>query len=39
MRRSSCYNCGYCRSEGDRFYCNDRDCYVDPNEPDCNDEG
>ena len=37
----SCFHCGYCRKEKDEdsgtlYYCADRDCYVDPFEPDCN---
>lgn len=36
--RTCCLNCGYCIKESeDRYYCNDRDCLVDPYEPDCND--
>lgn len=42
MRRSNCFYCGYCRKEkrsdnSIRYYCNDRDCTVDPYEPACND--
>ena len=34
--RTNCFRCGYLRKEGDtRYYCNDRDCIVDPNDPDC----
>ena len=41
MRHSDCYSCGYFREEtrpdgSTRNYCNDRDCTVDPFEPDCN---
>ena len=41
MRRSSCKSCGYfreeVRSDGSiRNYCNDRDCTVDPDDPECN---
>lgn len=38
--KSSCFSCGYYREvkEGGRVrpYCNDRDCTVDPYEPECN---
>lgn len=38
---NSCFYCGYFRrlkrSDGSiRDYCNDRDCTVDPNDPECN---
>lgn len=41
MRYSSCYKCGYFRelkrSDGKiRKYYNDRDCTVDPLDPECN---
>lgn len=40
-RRSSCFGCSCFqklkRSDGSiRNYCNDRDCTVDPYEPECN---
>lgn len=40
MRRSNCFYCSYyCkekRTNGSiRHYCNDRDCTVDPFEPEC----
>lgn len=34
--RNSCHSCGYCKKEGDRYYCSDRDCHVDPHDPECN---
>ena len=39
--RGNCLNCGYCKEEKDedgniRYYCNDRDCTVDPYDPECN---
>lgn len=39
--RSNCYFCGYYqelkRKDGStRCYCNDRDCTVDPYDPECN---
>ena len=38
--KNNCYRCGYFRklkSGGKiRYYCEDRDCTVDPNEPECN---
>ena len=41
--RSNCFNCGYFKKEKRqdgtiRNYCNDRDCTVDPYEPDCNED-
>ena len=41
MHHTSCYRCGYFREEKKsdgsvRNYCNDRDCTVDPCEPECN---
>ena len=41
MHCSSCYHCGYfCeekRPDGSiRYYCKDRDCTVDPYDPECN---
>lgn len=41
MHYTSCYRCGYFREEkrpdgSTRNYCNDRDCTVDPCEPECN---
>ena len=41
MRKSCCLYCGYCRKEKDeegntQYYCNDRDCTVDPYDPECN---
>lgn len=38
---SNCYNCGYFRklkrADGSiRNYCNDKDCTVDPIDPECN---
>ena len=41
MHRGSCHSCGYYREEKKsngtiRHYCNDRDCTVDPFEPECN---
>lgn len=40
MHRGSCHGCGYYREEKRsngtiRCYCNDRDCTVDPYEPEC----
>ena len=39
MRKSNCYHCGYFRerrSDGSIYnYCSDRDCIVDPYEPEC----
>lgn len=39
---SNCFRCGYLKEEkrnGETvYYCNDRDCIVDPNEPDCSEE-
>lgn len=42
--RNSCFSCGYYREEkredgSIRHYCNDRDCTVDPCEPECNYDG
>lgn len=39
--KNSCFYCGYLRKEETsngviRYYCNDRDCFVDPYEPECN---
>ena len=35
--KNSCFYCGYFRKEKDgRNYCNDRDCTVDPHDPECN---
>ena len=39
--KDSCFHCGYFREEklsngNIRYYCNDRDCTVDPYEPECN---
>lgn len=39
--KNSCYYCGYFRKEtrpngSIRYYCKDRDCIVDPNDPECN---
>ena len=41
MHRGSCHSCGYYREEKRsnetiRCYCNDRDCTVDPYDPECN---
>ena len=41
MHYSNCYHCGYFREEPQpdgsiRNYCNDRDCTVDPYDPECN---
>ena len=37
MRTTNCFGCGYLQKEEDaRYYCNDRDCRVDPYEPECN---
>lgn len=41
MVRNNCKYCGYFREEENsdgsiRFYCNDLDCTVDPNDPECN---
>jgi len=41
MKHNNCYYCGWfkeeIKSDGTiRNYCNDRDCTVDPNEPECN---
>ena len=38
---SNCYNCGYFRklkrADGSiRNYCDDKDCTVDPTDPECN---
>ena len=40
MHRGSCHSCGYYRKEKYsngtvRHYCNDRDCTVDPYDPEC----
>lgn len=39
MKRNNCYSCGYCKKEKvkgkTRYYCQDRDCIIDPNEPEC----
>lgn len=41
-RKSNCFLCGYFREERDsstgrvRNYCNDKDCTVDPYDPECN---
>lgn len=37
----NCYNCGYLKEEpqedgSTRYYCNDKDCYVIPYDPECN---
>ena len=39
--RGNCYSCGYLKEEKNkdgstRYYCNDRDCIVDPYDPECN---
>ncbi len=41
MRRTSCYRCGYLKKGHTKngktyYYCEDRDCTVDPDEPECN---
>ena len=41
MRKGSCFYCGYLKeiklpNGGTRYYCSDKDCTVDPNDPDCN---
>ena len=41
MRMKNCFGCGYHRLEKDKngipyHYCNDRDCRIDPHEPECN---
>ena len=38
MRRGYCHGCSYCKliPESDFVYCEDKDCKVDPYEPDCN---
>ena len=41
MRQRSCFYCGYYRKEtredgSIRHYCNDRDCTVEPHDPECN---
>lgn len=41
MRKTSCFYCGYFKKEKQkdgsvRYYCHDRDCTVDPYEPECN---
>jgi hypothetical protein len=41
MHRGSCYGCTYFREEKCgggtvRPYCNDKDCTVDPYDPECN---
>ncbi len=41
MKMRNCFGCGYHRimkdSKGNSYhYCNDRDCEVDPHEPECN---
>ena len=39
--KSNCYRCGWFKElqrkdESTRPYCNDRDCTVDPYDPECN---
>lgn len=35
--KTNCFGCGYLQKEEDAcYYCNDRDCRVDPYEPECN---
>ena len=34
--KDSCHSCGYCKKEEDQYYCADKDCYVDPFDPECN---
>jgi hypothetical protein len=39
--KSSCFYCGYYKEEKrangtTRHYCNDKDCTVDPYDPECN---
>ena len=41
MRMRNCFGCGYHKMEKDSkgisyHYCSDRDCRVDPHEPECN---
>jgi hypothetical protein len=41
MRKRSCFYCGYYKKEtredgSIRHYCNDRDCTVEPHDPECN---
>ena len=41
MYRNSCYGCSYYKKEtringSIRHYCNDKDCTVDPYDPECN---
>ena len=41
MKRTSCYRCGYLKKGHTKngktyYYCEDRDCTVDPDEPECN---
>ena len=36
MHYSNCYHCGYFPDGSIRNYCNDRDCTVDPYDPECN---
>lgn len=39
MKRKQCFNCSYVTvvkvGKMKRYYCNDRDCTVDPFEPEC----
>lgn len=32
--KNSCYGCSYYKDE--EHYCNDRDCMIDPYDPECN---
>lgn len=34
--KNSCINCGRYKELDGRHYCNDRDCTVDPYDPECN---
>ena len=41
MRKRCCFYCGYYKKEtredgSIRHYCNDRDCTVEPHDPECN---
>lgn len=37
-RRGYCHGCSYCKTipDSELIYCADKDCQVDPYEPECN---
>ena len=37
MKKRTCYKCNYFKKRNNKYYCNDLDEYIDPNEPICSD--